>query len=98
MTNYRLLARSPKTTNRPGLAGHIGRKFILGEPISEDFVCGTRITVIKAREEEGLLLCAREDGEALFRIEPEHLEAMATEESDEQRLAWLHKAYPHIYY
>ena len=98
MTNYRLLARSPKTTNRPGLAGHIGRKFILRETMTEDLIIGTRVTVIKAREDEGLLLIAREDGEALCHIAPECLEAMCDEESDEERVAWLRGAYPHLWY
>lgn len=94
MTNYRTLARSPKTTNLPGLAGYVGRKYVLGEPINAALTCGARITVIKARPDEGLLLCANHDGQSLFRIAPQHLEAMATEETDEERDEWLRFVFP----
>ncbi len=90
---HRTLARRARKSN----AGQIGRKYIVAEVLTPDLVVGTRVTVIREHADEGLLLLAREDGEAVCLIKPACLSKMAIEESDEQREAWLRSAYPHLW-
>ncbi len=58
---HRTLARRARKAHD----GHIGRKYVITEAMTPDLVSGTRVTVIREYADEGLLLLAREDGEAV---------------------------------